>query len=62
MSKDRELVYKGPLTGGIDFPKHGITAWKPGETRSVPADLADELLARGEFSEASARKKGKEQE
>jgi hypothetical protein len=58
----KDLVYDGPLTGGIDFPKHAITGWKPGEVRSVSADLADELLARGEFREATSKKKNKEQE
>lgn len=58
----RRLVYEGPLTGGIDFPKHDIFGWKPGDVREVPNELADELLARGEFAEASPRKKTKEHE
>lgn len=45
-----KLIYTGGNAGGIDIPDAGITAWKPGEAREVPDDLAEELLHRtGEF-------------
>lgn len=51
----RKLVYIGPAQGGVDIPAAHIVAWKPGEIRELPENLAEELLGReGQFVEADA--------
>jgi hypothetical protein len=47
-----KLVYVGGQQGGIDFPSLGIVAWLPSEIRDIPKEIADELLARGDFKAA----------
>lgn len=51
------LIYRG--AAAIDVPAANIVGWAPGEAREIQEDLAEELLARGDFAreQVKARKK-----
>ncbi len=52
-----KLVYTGGQAGGIDFPGLGIFGWMPDEVRDVAAEVAEELLKRGDFKVVKGKAK-----
>lgn len=53
-----KLIYLG--AAAIDLPAAGIVGWASGETREVQENLAEELLARGDFAREQVKMKKKD--
>lgn len=44
-----KIKYEGPCNGGVELVEQGLKA-KPGDVVDVPADVANELVASGEWT------------